>query len=207
VGDWPADEVERRPIEELVPYARNARTHSEDQISQIAASIREWGFTNPILVDEDGGIIAGHGRLLAARKLGLPDVPVMVARNWTPAQKRAYVLADNKLALNGGWDDEALAIELTEIRGLGFDASLTGFSIGEIDAILGGDVPTLDELEVSAGAGASDDLWPTIKLRVPPDVKDRFDDLMSSCNEQEEWAKFDHILAVAGPLLEEELAA
>jgi ParB-like chromosome segregation protein Spo0J len=106
---WPADKVERRALESLVPYARNARLHSPDQVRQIAASMAEWGWTNPILIDEDGQIIAGHGRVLAAKELGLGDVPVMTARGWTEAQKRAYVIADNKLALNATWDDELLA--------------------------------------------------------------------------------------------------
>jgi ParB-like chromosome segregation protein Spo0J len=96
----------------LIPYARNARTHAEDQVAQIAASIREWGWTNPVLVGEDGTIIAGHGRVLAARKLRIPDVPVMVAAGWSDAQKRAYTIADNKLTLNGGWDQDLLALEL-----------------------------------------------------------------------------------------------
>ena len=101
---WPADKVERWPIDRLVPYARNARTHSDAQVAQIAGSIREWGWTMPMLVDEDGTLIAGHGRVLAARQLGLTEMPVMVARGWSEAQKRAYVIADNKLALNAGWD-------------------------------------------------------------------------------------------------------
>src|ERR1700716_4641727 len=96
---WPADHVERWPIERLMPYARNARTHSDAQVSQIAASIREWGWTNPVLVAEDGTIIAGHGRGLAARKLRITDVPVMIASDWADAQKRAYAIADNKLTL------------------------------------------------------------------------------------------------------------
>jgi ParB-like chromosome segregation protein Spo0J len=99
---WPADRVERRSINALIPYARNARTHSDAQVAQIAASMKEWGWTNPVLIDEEGGIIAGHGRVLAARKLGLTEAPVMVAEGWTEAQKRAYVIADNQLALNAG---------------------------------------------------------------------------------------------------------
>jgi ParB-like chromosome segregation protein Spo0J len=102
----PADKVERWSIERLIPYARNARTHSDAQVSQIAASVKEWGWTTPILVDPEGQIIAGHGRVMAARKLGMTDVPVMVADGWTDQQKRAYVLADNKLALNAGWDQD-----------------------------------------------------------------------------------------------------
>lgn len=101
---WPASEIVTRPVGALIPYARNARTHSEEQVAQIAASIREWGWTNPVLIDEDAGVIAGHGRLMAARKLGITEVPCIVARGWTDAQKRAYVLADNQLALNAGWD-------------------------------------------------------------------------------------------------------
>ena len=95
---WPADEVNRRSVDELIPYARNARTHSETQIAQIAASIREWGWTQPVLIDEDDGIIAGHGRIMAAQMLGIKDVPTTVAKGWTDAQKQAYVLADNQLA-------------------------------------------------------------------------------------------------------------
>ncbi|MBL6081392.1 site-specific DNA-methyltransferase [Belnapia sp. T18] len=133
---WPADAVERRSIGSLIPYARNARTHSDAQVAQIAASIREWGWTTPALVDEEGGIIAGHGRVLAARQLGLPEVPVMVARGWSDAQKRAYVLADNKLALNAGWDEALLRIELADLRGMGADLSLIGFSEGELTSLL-----------------------------------------------------------------------
>ena len=128
---WPADHVERWPIERLMPYARNARTHSDAQVSQIAASIREWGWTNPVLVAEDGTIIAGHGRVLAARKLRITDVPVMIASGWTEAQKRAYAIADNKLTLNGGWDQELLGLELGELELLGFDLDLIGFSEDE----------------------------------------------------------------------------
>jgi len=131
----PADKVERWAIDRLVPYARNARTHSDEQISQIAASIKEWGWTTPVLVDEQGGIIAGHGRTLAAQRLKMAEVPVMVAKGWSDAKKRAYVLADNKLALNAGWDNEMLALELGEIDELGFDLDLTGFSAEEIAAL------------------------------------------------------------------------
>src|SRR4051812_27621674 len=98
--NWPADQIERWPIAKLIPNARNARTHSAEQVDQIAASIREWGWTNPVLVSEDGTIIAGHGRVLGARRLGLTEVPVMVARGWSKAQIRAYALADNRLALS-----------------------------------------------------------------------------------------------------------
>ena len=128
----PADKVERWKIERLVPYARNARTHSDEQVAQIAASIREWGWTTPVLVDEDGGIIAGHGRTLAAQRLQMAEVPVMVARGWSDAKKRAYILADNQLAINAGWDNELLNLELSELKELDFDLELIGFSADEI---------------------------------------------------------------------------
>lgn len=134
--EWPADKVERRSVEGLVPYARNARTHSDEQVAQIAASIKEWGWTVPVLVDEDGGIIAGHGRIMAARKLGLFDVPVMVAEGWSEAQKRAYVLADNKLALNAGWDFDMLGEELRGLAELGFDCELAGFDETELETLM-----------------------------------------------------------------------
>jgi ParB-like chromosome segregation protein Spo0J len=131
----PADKVEKWKIDKLIPYARNSRTHSDEQVAQIAASIKEWGWTTPVLVDDTGQIIAGHGRIMAARKLGMSEVPVIVAEGWTDAQKRAYVIADNKLALNAGWDNELLALEFGELEGLGFDLELTGFTLDEIDAL------------------------------------------------------------------------
>lgn len=166
---WPADAVERRPVAALVPYARNARTHSDAQVAQIAASIREWGWTTPVLVDEAGGIIAGHGRVMAARTLGIADVPVMVARGWTDAQKKAYVLADNKLALNAGWDDALLRVELEDLKFQGFDLGLTGFAdleLAELLAPVADDVdPAADELTDDAPEPVADpvvrvgDLW------------------------------------------------
>ena len=132
--------VEYRRVEALVPYARNPRTHSEAQIAKIAASIVEYGWTNPILVDGNNGIIAGHGRLAAARKLGLDEVPVIELAHLTPAQKRAYVIADNRLALNAGWDEEMLALELAELSEAGYDLALTGFEDAEIEALLTGEV-------------------------------------------------------------------
>jgi DNA modification methylase len=133
---WPADQVERWPLSKLIPFARNARTHSREQIKQIAASMTEWGWTVPVLIDEAGGIIAGHARCLAAELLGYDEAPVMIARGWSDAKKRAYVLADNKLALNAGWDEALLAGELAELEGLGFNLALTGFAVGEIDSLL-----------------------------------------------------------------------
>ena len=128
----PADTVEKWSIDKVFPYVNNSRTHSEEQVSQIAASMKEWGWTNPVLVDESGQIIAGHGRVLAARKLGITEVPVVIAKGWSEAKKKAYVIADNKLALNAGWDNEMLRLEFAEIGELNFDLELTGFAAEEI---------------------------------------------------------------------------
>jgi DNA modification methylase len=136
--DWPADQVQRWPLERLVPSARNARTHSDAQVAQIAGSMREFGWTIPVLIDEEGGIIAGHGRVLAARLLGWPEAPVVVARGWSEPKKRAYKLADNKLALNAGWDEALLRVELADLREMGADLGLLGFDAGELAALLGG---------------------------------------------------------------------
>lgn len=134
------------PVAGLVPYVSNARTHSDDQVAQIAASIKEFGFTNPILIDGDKGIIAGHGRLQAARKLGLDSVPTIELHGLSDAQRRAYILADNKLALNAGWDNELLALELADLADLDFDLSLVGFDDDELAALLAGSV--VDEADL-----------------------------------------------------------
>jgi DNA modification methylase len=135
--------IEHWPTERLIPYARNARTHSPEQVAQLAAAIREFGFTNPILVDIGAGVIAGHARLLAARKLGLERVPVIVLDHLSPDQKRAYILADNKLAENAGWDQHMLQVELDALAAAHFDLSLTGFSDEELRALA-------DSLEAAA---------------------------------------------------------
>jgi DNA modification methylase len=134
---WPASKVASWPIDRLKPYERNARTHSDAQIDQIAASIREWGWTMPILATKEGRVIAGHGRLVAAQRLGLASVPVMVAEGWTDAQVRAYTLADNRLALNAGWDTEILAVELDDLRDLGVDLLALGFEQQELNDLIG----------------------------------------------------------------------
>ena len=128
--------IKSASVDSLIPYARNARTHTDEQVAQIAASIREFGWTNPVLVDGENGIIAGHGRLLAARKLGINDVPVIELSHLSEAQKRAYILADNQLAVNAGWDTELLKIELTDLDGLDFDLSLLGFDADFMDGLL-----------------------------------------------------------------------
>jgi len=131
-----ADDLPTMPVADLIPYAKNSRTHADAQVAQIAASIKEFGFTNPVLVDGDGGIIAGHGRVLAARKLKMTAVPVLVLAHLTDTQRRAYVIADNKLALNAGWDDEMLRVEIEALTADGYDLELTGFSQEELDALL-----------------------------------------------------------------------
>lgn len=133
---WPASSVKMAKVEDLIPYARNSRTHSDEQVAQIAASIKEWGWTVPVLTDETGMLIAGHGRIMAARKIGLKEVPAMTATGWTEAQKKAYVIADNKLALNAGWDLDALKVELADLGELGFDVGLTGFGGDELADLL-----------------------------------------------------------------------
>ncbi|MEY2760094.1 MAG: hypothetical protein RIR33_3872 [Pseudomonadota bacterium] len=162
---WPSDTPERRSVASLIPYARNARTHSDAQVAQIAASIREWGWTNPVLIDEAGGIIAGHGRVLAARKLKIEEVPCIVASGWTDAQKRAYVLADNQLAQNAGWDMDLLKVEIGDLKGEGFDLGLIGFDADWLNTLMADpgtegltdpdEVPEVSQFPVSA----TGDVW------------------------------------------------
>ena len=122
-------------VSDLIPYARNSRTHSEVQINKIASSIKEFGFLNPVLIDKDNGIIAGHGRVMAAQKLGLKEVPVLQIGHLSETQKRAYIIADNRLALDAGWDDEMLRVEFAELADDGFNLELTGFDLVEIKAL------------------------------------------------------------------------
>jgi hypothetical protein len=165
-ADERALQVEYRPLDRLIPYARNARTHSDRQVAEIAASILEFGWTNPILVDGDNGVVAGHGRLLAARKLELNMVPVIELRDMSEAQKRAYILADNRLALNAGWDDAMLAAEVADLSSLGFDLGLAGFEAYEIEKLLDmhrdGDAPSFPDEAPSPPADPvtrPGDLW------------------------------------------------
>ena len=153
-----------KKVAELIPYANNSRTHSDEQVAQIAASIKEFGWTNPILVDGTNGIIAGHGRLMAARKLGHTEVPTIELKDLTEAQKKAYIIADNKLALNAGWDNDLLKIEFDQLKDLGFDLELTGFSLDEIEA--------LDPEEVTAGLTDEDETPP-----VPEEPKTKLGDI------------------------------
>ena len=139
--NWLADKIEQWPTAKLLPYARNARTHSDDQVAQIAASIAEFGFTNPILAGSDGIIVAGHGRLAAAQKLGLEIVPVVVLDHLSPTQRRALVIADNRIAENAGWDDAMLRIELEALQLEGFDLDITGFDADALTELIAGDEP------------------------------------------------------------------
>lgn len=127
------EEMKLLPIEELIPYANNARTHSKEQITKIRSSLREFGFVNPVLIDKDKNIIAGHGRCEAAKAEGIKEVPCVMVEHLTEAQKKAYIIADNKLALDAGWDNEILAVELESLKDLNFDVELTGFNAAEID--------------------------------------------------------------------------
>ena len=151
--------IENLTLDALIPYARNSRTHSDEQVAQVAASIREFGFTNPVLIDADGGIIAGHGRVMAARKLGLADVPCIRLAHLTDAQKRAYIIADNKLALNAGWDDKMLALEFQDLQGMGFDLELTGFGMDDIDELLA-------ELDATPEGNTDADETPAVQAEV-----------------------------------------
>jgi DNA modification methylase len=162
--------IQEIEIEKLIPYARNSRTHSDDQVAQIAASIKEFGWTNPILVDGEAGIIAGHGRLAAARKLGLKKIPVIELSHLSPTQKKALIIADNKLALNAGWDNEMLALEFEELELDGFDLALTGFGEDEINNLL------QNEEEEKEGGNGGGNL--AEKFLIPP---------FSTLNAREGW--------------------
>lgn len=131
------ERLEKVNIDKLVPYARNARTHSKEQILQLRSSLREFGFVNPVIVDKDLNIIAGHGRVLAAKEEGITEVPCVFVEHLTEAQKRAYIIADNRLALNAGWDTEMLSVELAELQGVDFDLSLLGFDDSELNKLMG----------------------------------------------------------------------
>jgi ParB-like chromosome segregation protein Spo0J len=147
-----ADKIVMRHLADLIPYAKNSRTHNRRQIAQIAGSMREFGFTNPILIDGSNGIVAGHGRVMAAEKLGLIEVPCIELDHLTPTQRQAYVIADNKLALNAEWDEELLSLELDALRADGFDLELTGFALDEIKG-LGNDGEADEDEDTGAKLG------------------------------------------------------
>jgi len=146
------ERFEKVNIDKLIPYARNARTHSKEQVLQLRASMREFGFVNPVIVDKDLNIIAGHGRIMAAKEEGIAEVPCVFVEHLTDAQKKAYILADNRLALNAGWDADMLSVELAELQGADFDVSLLGFDDKELDKLLGADAEDVkdDDFDVEA---------------------------------------------------------
>lgn len=166
-------EIIYKKVNDLIPYINNSRTHSEEQINQICASINEFGFTNPLLIDEKDNIIAGHGRLLASKKLKMEEVPCIILSGLTEAQKKAYVIADNKMALNAGWNEELLKLELENLKELDFDLGLTGFDIDEWE-----DIFNFSELNEEL------DNFYTTKIKIPqyeitgeePDIKDLLDE-------------------------------
>ena len=160
------ERFEKVNIDKLIPYARNARTHSKEQILQLRSSLREFGFVNPVIVDRDFNIIAGHGRVIAAREEGLTEIPCVFAEHLTDAQKRAYILADNRLAQNAGWDEELLTLEFGELKDLGFDLNLTGFDANEIEKLFSenGKNAADDDFDLTAALekasfAKSGDLW------------------------------------------------
>jgi hypothetical protein len=142
--------IEQKKTSELIPYARNSRTHDEKQVSQIASSIKEFGFNNPVLIDGDNGIIAGHGRVMAAQLLKLETVPTIELSHLSDTQKRAYIIADNKIALNSGWDDEMLKLEMIELNDLDFNLELTGFDDFVLDDVDNTGAGTLDDKKYTA---------------------------------------------------------
>jgi ParB-like chromosome segregation protein Spo0J len=180
-----ADQIERRRVVDLVPYARNARTHSEDQIGQIVRSSEEFGWTMPVLVGEDGIIIAGHGRVLAAERLGIGEVPVIVGRGWTPEQVEAYRIADNKIATNAGWDEALMSLAVADLDDLGFDITKLGLSAAEAKAFRGEDEENgerkvnVREVEIATGP-VKDEFWIVIKgpLAQQADALQRFETVM-----------------------------
>lgn len=167
-----------RPVNDLIPYANNARTHSEEQVNQIASSIKEFGFNNPILVDEQGGVIAGHGRLKAAKKLGLKVVPTIELSGLSDPQKKAFILADNRISLNSGWDIDLLRIELQELQDTDL-APVTGFSDEELNALLCGTTEPAEEEEEREKEEPEADSF-NLTLLIPIEYKEQVQNFVKS---------------------------
>lgn len=176
-----ADKIVHQRVDALVPYARNSRTHSDEQVAQIAASIREFGFTNPVLVDDQGGIVAGHGRVLAAKQIGMDTVPTICVGWLSEKQRRAYVIADNQLALNAGWDDAVLASELDDLLAEDFDLQLIGFDPETLDDILAGanndSAAGAEPAETSAGINYQEKFAVLVDCKNESDQRRVFDKL------------------------------
>jgi ParB-like chromosome segregation protein Spo0J len=164
---WPADQIERRAVAGLIPHARNARRHTAAQVAEIAGLIREWGWTVPVLIDEADGIIAGHGRVLAAQQLGIADIPVVVARGWSDAQKRAYMIADNEIALHSTWNKELLRVELADLQSQGLDLTTIGFGA----------------LDLAQQQGSISDLPQAVQLEPPREYA------VIMCADADEWER------------------
>jgi ParB-like chromosome segregation protein Spo0J len=180
-------EIKYRLTSELIGYVNNSRTHSDDQVAQISASIKEFGFTNPLLLDESSGIIAGHGRLLAAKKLSMDEVPTITLVGLTDIQRKAYVIADNKLALNAGWDDELLALELKSLQGEDFDLSLIGFDVDELALLLEPEEADFSDKNKELDLNDFDDEM-QMKFNLSKDQYDFISERLGNINESKEIA-------------------
>lgn len=179
-----------KDIEELIPYARNSRTHSDAQVAQIAASIKEFGWRNPVLVDGENGIIAGHGRVLAARKLGIKDIPTLDGSDMTETQKRAFIIADNKIALNAGWDEELLMLEIEDLKDLGADISLLAFDPSEIQ-VTQLDYSVLDDEQIDEQLDEmADGVRKAIQIEFEPDHYQEAYDLVKWWREQHAYVGY-----------------
>ena len=176
-------------VSDLIPYVNNSRTHSDEQINQVASSIKEFGFTSPVLIDESGGIIAGHGRVQAASKLSLSEVPCITLEGLTEAQKKAYIIADNKLALNSGWDFDKLRLEIETISELDFDIDFIGFSEVELDNISGDeiDISILDELDDGEVDEFEGDVKKAIQIEFEADDYDEARELIKFWRDNEAY--------------------
>jgi len=185
----PTLQINYKLTENLIPYANNSRTHSDDQINQVASSIKEFGFTNPVLIDEQGGIIAGHGRVMAAKKLGLAEVPTITLEGLTKAQLKAYVIADNKLALNSGWDVGLLSVELEALGELGFDVGLLGFGDVELEALVDNDIDMsmLDEMDDDAADELSSNVKKAIQIEFEAEHYEEAKELVKFWRDQDAY--------------------
>lgn len=184
------------PIDRPIPYARNPRNISETAISKVAASLKEFDFRQPIVVDEEGVILVGHTRLLAAQRLGRTEIPVHVARGLTENQAKAYRIADNRVGEESNWQDELLGLEILDLREMGGDLASLGFEAGELETLLGAQVPSLDQLAEEWGEHEERSFWPVIKLSVPPETHDAFKRLMGGQPGKDDAEKFAALLAL-----------
>jgi len=180
MSDFPQYKTSK--VADLIPYARNSRTHSDAQINKIAASIKEFGFLNPVITDGENGIVAGHGRIMASQKLGMDEVPTGESILLTEAQKRAFIIADNRLALDAGWDDEMLLVEFEELKEAGFDIELTGFTLDEID-MLGSEWDS--DIDVVEKHGENlDGIYATLKIKIEEHDKTQAKELITNALDQ-----------------------